>query len=218
MDRNINCSSDVQLLNSHKKEFDISENQANLWVNDWIVCNNDKMTGKFINHRMGKNSSSNQTTSEMKVGMAKRKNQRAYLIQAFEIGGIMLCYLGCILNSTKILSNFFRQSKVVSINMNTNPSLLLPSVTICNATAYKESINDFQDLERDRFLNNTFILSDILKSITFEASNREDIDDFEINAFNDSLNMQSSLSITSIYSYFKGRCYTFDIRRKVRLH
>ena len=174
--------------------------------------------GKFMNHRLDKKSSGKQTTGRMKVGMAKRKNQKAYLIQVFKISGTMLCYLGCILNSTKILSNFFRQSKVVSINMNTYPSLLLPQVTICNVTAYKGSIHNFQDLERDRFLNNTLILSDILKAITFEASNKEDIDDFEIYDFNESSDNQSPLSITSIYSFFKGRCYTFDIQRTVCFH
>ena len=145
-----------------------------------------------MNHRPGKHSSSKQTTGKMEVGMAKRTNQKAYLIQAFKTGGTMLCYLGCVLNSTKILNNFFRQSKVVSMNMNTYPSLLLPSVTIFNTTAYKEAINDFQDLERDRFLNNTLILSDIMKAITFEASNKEDIDDFEIYDFIESSDNQSS--------------------------
>ena len=116
--------------------------------------------------------------AKMENGNAKKTNQKAYLIQAFKIAGTMMCYLGCILNSKEILSNFFRQSKVVSINMNTYPSLLLPSVTICNNTAYKESIHSFQDLERDRFLNNTLILSEVLRLIAFEASNREDADRF----------------------------------------
>ena len=191
------------------------KNYTNLWVNCCIAYNNYEMICKFIKHGPNKNSSSKQIACKMKVRKAKMKNKKEFLIQAFKIAGTILCYLGCILNSTKILSNFFKQSKVVSINMNTYPSLLLPPVTICNATAYKESINNFQDLEQDRFLNNTLILSDILKAIKFESTNKEDIDDFEIYDFNESSDIQSPLSISSIYSFFKGRCYTFDIKKKV---
>ena len=145
----------------------------------------------------------------------QKKNPKTHLVQAFKIVGTVLCYLGCVLNSMKILSNLFKQSKVVSTNIKTYPSLFLPSLTVCNATAFKETIDDFQDLELDNFLDNTLNLDEILEDLSFEASYKEDIDDFEIHNLTDIFNSSSSLSISQIYSFLKGRCYTFDINRKV---
>ena len=117
--------------------------------------------------------------------------------------GTLLCVLGFVINSKEIIKNYFNGAKVVSQNVELRNTAVLPSITICNNTAFKTPINTYAHLKMDSFLNNTLSMDEFLVKPYFTACNNEKERDDDL------------FSITYINSYYHGRCYTFDFKKEV---
>ena len=134
-----------------------------------------------------------------------------------KIVGSILCILGFLFNSGKISKNFFKGSKMLAQNIETHQTLSTPSITICNRTAFKEPIDTFSELELNSYLNNTLSLDDVLVYPFF--TNLKEADSPMTPFYTlDPSNAVNPFSISTTYTYFKGRCHTFEYKIEVSLN
>ena len=116
-------------------------------------------------------------------------------------------------NNFVLIKEFASQRTIVATNYVERDLLHLPSITVCNASAYKKSRVPTVDLEY--YLNNTFQLSNSLISIVSGSSGgavgTSDEDEILYN-----LTYKAPyIHIKSLYSYYRGHCYQIMYTRRV---
>ena len=127
-----------------------------------------------------------------------------------KVATFFLCMAGFIANSYIIFTQFIGKKTVTSQNYELYDGLLLPSITLCSLSGFKEIIDDYEDLKLESYLNKTLALEEILYGY-YDSERRRDVDVEEMKS-NTTL-----WEITSIYSKYKGRCHTLRYTKLVRM-
>ena len=94
-------------------------------------------------------------------------------------------------------------------NLESKSKLDLPSLTICSPTGFKEKISTVDGIIHENYINNTIELKEIVSSIYIMALDYSlkyilNIDDH----FNGVEFESEAWKIGTIYSKYRGRCYT----------
>ena len=107
-----------------------------------------------------------------------------------------LIFKQCISGKTIILSDFNMEKE----------RILFPLIVICNYSAYKNS--EIDTLSLDEYRSNTLNIDDILDEVYLGFSDN-------ITSLNISTLRSEHLSISPIFTYFRGRCYGYRFRKEV---
>ena len=126
---------------------------------------------------------------------------------------VITCLALFFVNNFVIFQQFASRKSVTAMNYKYQPTLLLPVIIICNGSAYKNPRMSSVDLEY--YLNNTFKLFDALDSITSgEEGGSSGQPDEELVLYN-STYKSKFIHIDSIFTYYRGHCYSVKYRNKV---
>ena len=92
-----------------------------------------------------------------------------------------------------------------------NTELFLPSMTLCGVSGFKRIVDKYSDLKLENYVNNTIGLNEMLIEVYDHDQNV-----FEAKSINKPIFGESNVwKITTIYSAYRGRCYTIEYRIKV---
>ena len=120
----------------------------------------------------------------------------------------VICFILFFANSFLIFEEFLSGKTILASNNKPEKSLYFPIIIICNLSAYKYS--EMATLELNDYLNNTFVIEDVLESITLgDARN-------PVQIYNKTYRSEI-LSISSLYTYYRGHCYKFIYNEKVSI-
>ena len=139
--------------------------------------------------------------------MAKIQTSRLFL-QFVKTVTVVLCLICFVFNSYAIFETFSAASTITSINVQRNSRLFLPSMTICSSSGFKGDFSEYSHAELEYYLNNTLNLEEFLSEAFISPS---------YSALFNSSYQSALLSITSTYSGFRGRCFTFEYKNKVKI-
>ena len=146
-------------------------------------------------------------TKNMKIKAMKIKTDlpnRRILKSAF----VLLCVVCFVANSFVIFKQYIGGKTLTSQDVEKNEKLFLPSVTICGLSAFKEQIDEFDDLELENYLNKTLYLEEILVGVMDIHST--------LTRLKDMYNNTTHWGITTTYSFNRGRCYTIRYKQEVK--
>ena len=119
------------------------------------------------------------------------------------------CLIAFIANSYAIFTQFIGKKTITSQNVENNDGLLLPSITICSLSGFKEQMVDYKDLELSNYLNKTLNLDEILLGY-YDNDNKIDLNLTMMKAD------RALWKFTTTYSQYKGRCHTLTYQKLVR--
>ena len=132
-----------------------------------------------------------------------------HFLLAIKVLTVFACLIACIANSYVIFTQFIGKKTITSQNVENNDGLLLPSITICSLSGFKEEMIDYKDLELSNYLNKTLNLDEILYGY-YDNDNKIDLNLTIMKAD------QALWKFTTTYSQFKGRCHTLTYQKLVR--
>ena len=136
--------------------------------------------------------------------------KRAYLT-SLKITIILLCLVGFFFNSFIIFKRFIGNETLTSMKVQENKELRLPSITLCGFSGFKRIVDKYSDLKLENYVNNTIGLNEMLIEV---YDNDQNV--FEAKSINKPIFGESNVwKITTIYSAYRGRCYTIEYRKKV---
>ena len=124
---------------------------------------------------------------------------------------VILCVFGFCCNSFVMFKDFVSNQTVTSNDIKEYSTLVLPSVTMCGLTGFTKELDDYADLEHDKYINHTINLNEILSSVVDSDSNALIIEPFLGSIFDKS----GMWNITTTYSAYRGRCYTIEYKKEV---
>ena len=131
-----------------------------------------------------------------------------HALLAIKVLSVIVCLIACVSNSYIIFTQFIGRKTITTQNVEHNDELLLPSITMCSLSGFKEEIDEFKDLELENYLNKTLQLEEIL----YGYYNNEHL-------FVNLTTMKANTALwkfTTTYSKFKGRCHTLTYQKSVR--
>ena len=130
---------------------------------------------------------------------------------SIKIATVILCIFGFVCNSFIIFKQFISKETVTSNDINVYSALYLPSVTMCGLSGFKEEVNDYSDLDLDKYVNNTIHLKEMLLSLSDLDNNTLIVIPFRGTIFDKSARWK----ISTTYSAYRGRCYTIEYQKEV---
>ena len=119
----------------------------------------------------------------------------------------ILCMIGFVANSFMIFKQFIDNKTVTSQDVQKNAYLVLPSVTICGLSGFKDKMEEYDDLELENYHQKTIDLEEILMNIMDPLGYTVPVWKLYENA--------TFWKITTTYSPFKGRCHTINYKQEV---
>ena len=120
----------------------------------------------------------------------------------------IFCLVGFVLNSLAIFENFVEGKTLTSNELQKNDRLLLPSITICGISGFKEEMDEYSDLDFESYLNKTIDLEDILWDAVVDKTY------FTVTEM---LEDKTLWKISTTYSQYKGRCHTIQYTKGVKI-
>ena len=132
-----------------------------------------------------------------------------HFLLAIKFLTVFACLIAFIANSYAIFTQFIGKKTITSQNAENNDGLLLPSITICSLSGFKEEMLDYKDLELNNYLNKTLNLDEILYGY-YNNDNEIDLNLTMMKAD------QDFWKFTTTYSQYKGRCHTLTYQKLVR--
>ena len=140
----------------------------------------------------------------------QEKSRVRNFFTVIKIVTFFLCMAGFIANSYIIFIQFIGKNTITSQNYEHYDGLLLPSITLCSLSGFKEIIDDYEDLKLESYLNKTLDLEEILYGYyDYESRRVVDVEEMKSNT--------TLWEITTIYSKYKGRCHTLSYTNLVRM-
>ena len=128
------------------------------------------------------------------------------------------CVIGFVLNSMVIFRHFVENKTITSINKELHSKLPFPSLTVCSGNAFKTRITSFDDLTMEKFKNNTVELMDLIAYVyTISDTGIYENDLTIYDEFNGERYNSDTWHISTVYSQYRGRCYTIEFRIEVFL-
>ena len=130
-----------------------------------------------------------------------------------KIVAVIICLFGFGANSYLIFVQFIKGQTVTSYNINqcSKYNCILPSITICGFSAQKQKIKSYTDLKN--YINNTANLNEMVESVFDMNGNNITIGPLGVASFNESL-----WKVSTVYSLYRGRCYTIEYKKEVKKH
>ena len=91
--------------------------------------------------------------------------------------------------------------------------MLLPSITICGTSGFKEELLNFSYVEKDKYFSNTLDLKELIYGIK-----ENDVKNYTtIEELLDGQQDNPELWVTKVtLSAYRGRCYTIEYQKEVR--
>ena len=132
-----------------------------------------------------------------------KKDDWWYLIKK---ATFLICLAGFVANSYMCLKQFIGKETVQSQELKHNKELVLPSLTICSLSGFKEKIIRHQDLKLNNYLNNTLELDEIILWVQTDDN---------VWTVEQLIKDKTSWQVTTTYSLYKGRCHTIRFLHKV---
>ena len=132
-----------------------------------------------------------------------KKDDWWYLIKK---ATFLICLAGFVANSYMCLKQFIGKETVQSQELKHNKELVLPSLTICSLSGFKEKIIRHQDLKLNNYLNNTLELDEIILWVQTDDN---------VWTVEQLIKDKTSWRVTTTYSLYKGRCHTIRFLHKV---
>ena len=114
----------------------------------------------------------------------------------------IICFGGFVVNSFVIFKQFIGGKTSTSYDIQKNTKLYLPSLTICSLSGYKESMDDYGDIELESFRKKTLNLSEVITLVNNKKMTE---------IYKDT----KTWDLTTTYSQFKGACHTIRYKNKV---
>ena len=114
----------------------------------------------------------------------------------------IICFGGFVGNSFVIFKQFIGGKTLTSYDVQKNTKLYLPSFTICSLSGYKEPMDDYGDIELERFLRQTLDLAEVIESV-------------DQTKITEMYRDTKTWELTTTYSQFKGACHTIRYKNKV---
>ena len=125
-----------------------------------------------------------------------------------KLATFLLCLAGFIGNSYMIFVQFIVKKTITSQNVEKNDDgLLLPSVTMCSLSGFKEEMDEYEDLELENYLQKTLYFEDIFYGYYDNEWTYYDLESMTSNT--------TQMKITTTYSQYKGRCHTLTYQKLV---
>ena len=125
-----------------------------------------------------------------------------HILLAVKVLSVIACLIAFIANSYAIFIQFIDMRTITSQDVEHNNELLLPSITICSLSGFKEEMHEFKDLELENYRKKTLDLDEILSGY-FDFNNKGLLVNLSTMKANTTL-----WKFTTTYSQFKGRCHT----------
>ena len=123
----------------------------------------------------------------------------------------IICLILFFANSFFIFKQVISGKTIILSDFNSEEErILFPLIVICNYSAYKNS--KFETLSLDEYRRNTLDIEDVLEEVYLGFSDSDNISYLNI-----STNRSENLRIRPISTYFRGRCYGYQFRKKVTL-
>ena len=145
-----------------------------------------------------------------KVQSIDQKRKRWVIVKTLTI---ILCITAFVLNSLASFKHFIEHETITTIDIKSEKRLPLSSITICGDTGFKKENNNRSGLEIEQYLNNTFSLNDIIDCI--KEDGQLYCADFNTNSAACDCVDISELKVSTIYSGYRGRCYTIEYPKEV---
>ena len=114
----------------------------------------------------------------------------------------IICFGGFVGNSFVIFKQFIGGKTLTSYDVQKNTKLYLPSLTICSLSGYKEPMDDYGDIELERFLGKTLDLGEIIESVDYTK-------------ITELPKVTKTWELTITYSQYKGTCHTIRYKKRV---
>jgi hypothetical protein len=116
------------------------------------------------------------------------------------------CLMFFFANSFLIFEEFASGKTILASNYMKKQRVHFPIMVICSYSAYRES--EMDKLGLSDYLNNTLKIEDVLESISVgDARSSYPI-------YNDTYH-SGNLSVSPIYTYYRGQCFAFKYKLKV---
>ena len=144
------------------------------------------------------------------------------MYKIFKIFTFAVCLTAFLWNSFVIINEFVEDKTIISSDIIEKDLLQLPTIVICNASAYKSK--EIKSFSLENYLNNTIKLTDFLVSVRDLGNNDGDAvcinnekNGIELYTAN-SNRKPSTFKVESIYSLYRGHCFAFTYNKKVIFH
>ena len=148
----------------------------------------------------------------------KYKKCNSKWINCLKLITTISCVIGFVLNSMVIFRHFVENKTITSINKELHSKLPFPSLTVCSGNAFKTRITSFDDLTMEKFKNNTVELMDLIAYVYTISDSGIYENSFTIyDEFNGESYNSDTWHISTVYSQYRGRCYTIEFRKEVFL-
>ena len=148
----------------------------------------------------------------------KYKKCNSKWINCLKLITTISCVIGFVLNSMVIFRHFVENKTITSINKELHSKLSFPSLTVCSGNAFKTRITSFDDLTMEKFKNNTVELMDLIAYVyTISDTGIYENDLTIYDEFNGERYNSDTWHISTVYSQYRGRCYTIEFRKEVFL-
>ena len=138
-----------------------------------------------------------------------------HILLTVKVLSVIACLIAFITNSSAIFIQFIDMKTITSQDVEHNNELLLPSITMCSLSGFKEEMDEFKDLELENYLNKTLDLEEILGGYYDFDNTNNSIEDSFVNLTTMKANT-ALWKFTTTYSQFQGRCHTLSYRKPVR--
>ena len=124
---------------------------------------------------------------------------------------IMLCIGGFIWNSFHTFKSFIGDETITSNHIEVNSRLMLPSVTFCATTGFKEEVVSYASLELQNYIDNTYDLNEMISLVKDNAGNNFTVEELlQVKTYK-----SETLKVSVTFSAYRGRCYTIQYKKEV---
>ena len=137
--------------------------------------------------------------------LAKKLNGKAwnYVLKFLATCACLILFFA---NSFLIFEEFLSGKTILASNYVEEKKLYFPIMIICSYSPYMES--EMITVALSGYLNNTLKIEDVLESISMGRT-------FSSPIYNNTHHSEI-LRISPIYTYYRGQCYAFKYKKKVR--
>ena len=146
----------------------------------------------------------------------RRKALYINITRSIKVITVMFCLAGFVANSYIIFQHFVAGKTVTSYDIQKQSKLLLPSITICRISGFKEEIDEFADLELHQYISKTLNLDEVFIKIEDSKHSQVSVEDHIQGTGNKTENKgEEKWKLLTTYSMYKGRCHTIEYREEV---
>ena len=119
----------------------------------------------------------------------------------------LICLILFSVNNYVLFKQWAERQTVTTTNIKWQEKELLPSITMCSSTSYKNP--NIKSIDIDSYKNNTFKLSESLISIDLGSEDNELGSSWNDEVLWNSTFISNDITVEPVYTYYRGTCYKF---------